>query len=263
MDKNLTATADCFSFLKDQGYNVVYVALFGSQNYGMETPTSDYDFKAIVVPTIRDLALNSSPVSKTIEYNGGLIDVKDVRVAIDCFKKMNPSYIEILFTKWYWVNKRYKEFMWFRSHRDEIAHADEARAINALMGNINNKFAALRKDTPAQHDIIEKWGYSGKQLAHLIRYEMMMIHYFDAPYLDLVQLQKEDADWLTKVKQQGLGIMPDVAEQCARTHVDHAETMFKRYKNREDLVLNKELFSLMDECKVDIIEKALRFELES
>ena len=41
--------------LKEMGYKVVYVALYGSQNYNLETPKSDLDFKAMVVPTLDDI----------------------------------------------------------------------------------------------------------------------------------------------------------------------------------------------------------------
>lgn len=262
MDLSMKKTDECVDFLKTQGYEVIYVALIGSQNYGMATPTSDHDFKAIVAPSLRDIALNSSPVSKTVEYGYGQIDIKDVRVAIDCFKKMNPSYMEILFTKWYWTNIKYPEFQWFRNNRDEIAHCDEVRALNALMGNINNKFAVLRKDTPAQHDLIEKYGYSGKQLAHLIRYEFMLEQYLDKPYIELIQLAEERAKWLTKVKRHELGFMPYVAEEYARHYLKEAEKGFGRLKKREGLVLNKEMFRLMDEQKVLLIEKAIRYELQ-
>lgn len=256
------AVRDCVMFLKGQGYEPIYVALFGSQNYGMATPTSDHDFKAIVAPSLHDIALNTSPISKTVEYGDGQVDIKDIRVAIDCFKKMNPSYMEILFTQWYWVSVKYPEFEWFRNNRDEIAHCDEARALNALMGNINNKYAALRKDTPAQHDLIEEYGYSGKQLAHLIRYALMLKDYLNKSYIEIVQLDEETATKLTAIKRHEQLFLPDVAEFFGRGYLDAAEHEFQQLKNREGLVLNKEMFRLMDEKKVQLIEKALRFELE-
>ena len=41
--------------LEEMGYKVVYVALYGSQNYNLETPQSDLDFKSMVVPTLDDI----------------------------------------------------------------------------------------------------------------------------------------------------------------------------------------------------------------
>ena len=44
---------------------IVGIFLQGSQNYGLELPTSDVDTKLIVVPTFEDIALNKKPVSTT------------------------------------------------------------------------------------------------------------------------------------------------------------------------------------------------------
>ena len=45
--------------------NIVICALQGSQNYGLELPTSDVDTKLIVTPSFRDIALDRKPVSTT------------------------------------------------------------------------------------------------------------------------------------------------------------------------------------------------------
>ena len=37
--------------LEDKGYNVIYVGLYGSQNYNLDDEESDIDAKAIIVPT--------------------------------------------------------------------------------------------------------------------------------------------------------------------------------------------------------------------
>ena len=42
------------------------VFLVGSQNYGLATSDSDVDTKAVVLPTLKDLAFNAQPVSTTL-----------------------------------------------------------------------------------------------------------------------------------------------------------------------------------------------------
>ena len=54
---------------------IVGIFLQGSQNYGLDLPTSDVDTKLIVVPTFKDIALNRKPVSTT-----------HVRAMTHCFK---------------------------------------------------------------------------------------------------------------------------------------------------------------------------------
>ena len=55
-------------FLIDKGYNVYYIGLYGSQNYGIDTEASDLDFKAIILPSLRMLVDNSKELSKVYEF---------------------------------------------------------------------------------------------------------------------------------------------------------------------------------------------------
>jgi predicted nucleotidyltransferase len=64
----------------------------------MSTPNSDFDFKAVVIPTLEDLVRNTKPVSTTIDINSGKIDLKDIRIFTENITKMNPVYLETLFT---------------------------------------------------------------------------------------------------------------------------------------------------------------------
>ena len=60
----------------------------GSTNYGLDTPESDIDTKCIVVPSFEEIALNKKPVSIThVLDNNEHLDVKDIRLYIECFYK--------------------------------------------------------------------------------------------------------------------------------------------------------------------------------
>ncbi len=81
------------------GYQPVYIAIHGSQNYGLDTPQSDFDYQCVVVPTLNDLIQNKL-ISTTLEYRGGLIEVKDIREQVKCMVKMNPTYLETFLTSY-------------------------------------------------------------------------------------------------------------------------------------------------------------------
>ena len=86
-------------FNKEQ---IVGIFLQGSQNYGLDLPTSDVDTKLIVVPNFKDIALNNKPVSIThIRANEEHIGFKDVRLYMETFRKQNLNFLEILFTPYY------------------------------------------------------------------------------------------------------------------------------------------------------------------
>ena len=104
-----------YDYLIAKDYEVVALFLQGSQNYNLDIYDDEYqsdiDAKAIVLPTLDDIILNKRPVSTTIVLdNEEHIDVKDIRIMRDMFLKQNISYIELLYTDFYIINDKYKEF---------------------------------------------------------------------------------------------------------------------------------------------------------
>ena len=150
---------------------IVGIFLQGSQNYGLELPTSDVDTKLIVVPTFQDIALNSKPVSTThVRENDEHIDFKDIRLYMETFRKQNLNFLEILFTDYYIINPLYAE-QWNRlvEAREQIAHMNPYRAIKSMKGIALEKYHAMEHPYPTKLDLIEKYGFDGKQVHHLIR----------------------------------------------------------------------------------------------
>jgi len=87
-------------FLEDLGYNVLYIGLFGSQNYGLDDEDSDIDLRAIILPTLEQL-IKKEKTSKKFETKLGLIDIKDVMAFYEVIRKGNFAYLEVIQTKWY------------------------------------------------------------------------------------------------------------------------------------------------------------------
>ena len=61
------------------GRTIVFAYLQGSQNYDLETPSSDMDGKAFCLPSLDDL-YDGSFLSKTFDYPQGQITIHDVRM---------------------------------------------------------------------------------------------------------------------------------------------------------------------------------------
>ena len=158
---------------------IVGLFLQGSQNYGLDLPTSDVDSKLIVVPTFKDIALNRKPVSTThIRANDEHIDFKDIRLYIETFRKQNPNFLEILFTDYLFLGDYYKE-QWARlvENREAIAHMNPFRAAKAMKGVALEKFHAMEHPYPTKLDIIKKYGHDGKQTHHLIRVDDLLTRF--------------------------------------------------------------------------------------
>lgn len=155
------------------GYEVVGVFLQGSWNYGLGYEGSDVDTKAIVLPSIDDVILNKKPVSFThIMENNEHLDIKDIRLMFECFRKQNINFLEILFTKYKVMNPKYEKlYQPMFDIREDVARYDERAALNSVVGMMFEKLKALKHPYPTIKDKIEKFGYDPKQLHHIVRCE--------------------------------------------------------------------------------------------
>lgn len=151
------------------------LVLQGSQNYGLDIYTEDYksdiDTKVLVIPSLEDVVMNKKPVSTThVLSNNEHLDIKDIRLYFDNFKKQNINFIEILFSKFCIVNPQYKD-LWEElvAGREDIAHYNTNQALRCMAGMSMEKKKALCHPYPSLIDKIEKYGYDGKQLHHIIR----------------------------------------------------------------------------------------------
>lgn len=158
---------------------IVGVFLQGSQNYELDYEGSDVDTKLIVVPSFKDICLNKKPVSTThVRANDEHTDWKDVRLYMETFRKQNLNFLEILFTDYYIVNPMYKE-EWDRlvAAREFIARMNVHRAVKSMKGIAMEKYHAMEHRYPAKVDIIDKYGYDGKQVSHLDRVDDYLERY--------------------------------------------------------------------------------------
>jgi len=165
-----------YSFLCEQGYEVMFTALQGSQNYGLDIYTDDYcsdvDTKSIVLPTLDDFIWNHAPVStiRIMPDSEEHAEVKDIRVMFEMFRKENLSYIELLYSDYVIINPKYAQIVdELIQRRDEIATADTAQFLKCIAGMAYEKDKALCHPYPGIIDKIEKYGYDGKQLSHCYR----------------------------------------------------------------------------------------------
>lgn len=160
---------------------VVYISLYGSQNYGIDTPNSDVDTKVAILPCMNDIIFNHQPLSSTHEYKDGeQIDFKDLRLLFSIYRKQNINYIETLFTPYILVNPFYAEAVEkLCDNRESIARFNEFKAVCTMRGMAKDKYHSLFKITPSNKEAISKFGYDPKQLCHLLRLHDMLSKYIN------------------------------------------------------------------------------------
>lgn len=157
--------------LEDMGYEVMAVFLQGSQNYKLDYEGSDIDTKAIVLPRFEDMVSGVPGVSKThILPSEEHIDIKDIRMMFDVWRRQNINFLEVLYTPYAWINPTYYEQMsLLYDARDSIAHANPNTLMKCIYGVMDQKYHALTHPYPACAEEIAQYGYSSKQLHHLLR----------------------------------------------------------------------------------------------
>lgn len=252
----------CVSTLYEQfGSRLIFVGLYGSQNYNLETENSDYDFKAIVVPSLDDIIFSRKPVSTIIFLSNGLCDVKSITLMMNCWKKQNVNFVELLFTKYKWVNPEYKEILQpLFDHNEEIVHYDEQRAINCIKGMQMEKYHALFKLYPSQMEVINKYGYAAKQLCHIWRLKDLISKYVDGePYFNCLTPSELLRKTLIDVKEYKPVLNKKQVEESAKVAMDETIKLLEKYSFAP---INEEIGQMMDNVTASVIRKALKSELE-
>lgn len=172
-----------YKYIESLGYEVVGIFLQGSQNYNLDIYedeyTSDVDTKCLVIPTLDNLIKGNTMVSKKYDFENEQIDVKDIRVMMEMWKKQNQSYLEILFTKYKKINPKYKDLMKkILDMKNDIVRINPPQLARCISGMSKEKVVALEHPYPATIKKIEKYGYDPKQLASIIRLTHLIKNFF-------------------------------------------------------------------------------------
>lgn len=156
-EKIITELMHRKEILESKGYNVIYIGLYGSQNYNLDDEYSDIDVKAIILPSLHDIIFRKV-TSKTIECENGNIDVKDLLTFYDVIKKGNFSYIESIQTE-YSIGDEYIKNLFKQVKLNQ----------KSVVGAMYEKRKALTHEYPSKVAEFEKWGFDPKQHHHILR----------------------------------------------------------------------------------------------
>lgn len=241
----------------------IYVAMQGSQNYGLAYEDSDVDTKAIVVPTLRQIVKNDKPISYThVRENNEHIDFKDIRLMFDCFRKQNINFVEILFSDYFWMQPYYStELQELRNNAELIARMDPYAAVKCMKGMVYEKLHALEHPYPAKAAIIAEHGYDGKQLSHICRIEEFLTKYIAGESYAKC-LKSDNREELILFKQHTLPLAEAriLAAETAENVAIMADE-FCKFADRETFK-NKKTFQLLEDIQYDIIKKSLEREVK-
>jgi hypothetical protein len=249
------------------GYEIFGIFVQGSQNYGLdiynEEYWSDIDTKCIVLPSLDDIILNKKPISHTYERkNKEHIDFKDIRLMWDCFTKQNVNFMEILFTDYCIVPDKYLPY-WnqMREMAEEITHAHPAQTVRTMSGMSMEKYKALEHRYPTIEWKIDKWGYDGKQLHHIIRINDFIRRYVtEMPFKEAMTPTSTMIPQMNEAKLNKYSL--SVARELAKKYDDDSkrikELFVTQYQNSEGKdIINQDIYDKMNQIKANIIKTYL------
>lgn len=223
---------------KALGKEVFAIALQGSQNYKLDIYTDEYksdvDTKAIILPSFDDFCCGASPISHTHEReNKEHIDLKDIRVIFETFKKQNVNFVEILFSDFFIVPEKYSKY-WrqLQDLAEDLVHCHPSQTLKTMAGLSGEKKKALCHPYPTIKYKIDKWGYDGKQLHHIIRINEFMKNYI-----------------------KGMSFKQCLTERRPQTYIDMMLAKLNRFSLEEAVEMANRLDEENIKMKNDYIEK--------
>lgn len=169
-------------------YQILGIFLYGSQNYNIATENSDVDTKAIIIPTVEQLAFKSMR-TETIEFDdGGHCEIMSIVHWVENLKKQNVNFVETLFTQYRWINpfylNRWKDT--FLEKREDIANYDEDKMVKSICSQAINTL--IRYD-------------SGKSLANGYRFRYFLYNKLKgANYLKCIKVSNPLNEYLIELK---------------------------------------------------------------
>ena len=248
--------------IENRNYNWIMIGLCGSQNYDLHHEFSDVDTNVILLPAFEDFCLNRKPISTTsILENNEHIDLKDIRLMFQCFRKQNLNFVELLFSKYMFVNIKYIPFFNpLIERREEIAHYNNYLTVNCLVGMGMEKYKALEHPYPGIIEQINKYGYDPKQLHHILRIEEFLKRYIKGESYENCLISKEK-NYLVKVKK-GLYDLSG-ARYFAEKTIASLKRIKEDYKTAVPLKVNKAVDDLLNEVLVNLIKFSFKEELET
>ena len=248
-----------YDYVKGLGYDILYIAIQGSPNYELDIYTdkykSDVDTKAIILPSIDDFVKATPLVSTTIILpNDEHCDVKDIRVMFENFKKQNINFLEILFSEWNMINSDYAdEFLPILRSREGIARMNFNQALRCMAGMSKEKLNALEHPYPNCISDINQFGYSRKQLHHIVRMNDFIKKFVDGrTYAEC--LIPDDKEYLLNIKVNSMSL--DEARKLAIA-TDTETYEIKQFASLPTDNINEDVVKLLEDVKYEILKKKI------
>lgn len=223
-------------------HEVVFLALYGSQNYGLDTPKSDVDAYCVTVPSRHELIFGypsgenpaKSTPSSAYCYDTGKVTVKDVRQMMAAYVKQAINFCETLFTPHIIINPRYAtEVAELRAHAEKIASADLYQQLRTTEGMLQSQM--VKAHAPTTPTIADS-PTCMKCLARAMHcWQFIQRRSKGATFADALVENEEWAEWFALMRALKNGTWDtDTMTPIASTLAEDAKAFWEEYKLEHD-----------------------------
>lgn len=242
MNNQITQALQRYHDRVSHSREVMFTALYGSQNYGLDTPESDVDAYCVTVPSRHELIFGcpsgENPVKNTPSssycYDTGKVTVKDVRQMMDAYVKQSINFCETLFTPHIIINPRYAaEVAELRAHAEKIASADLYQQLRTTEGMLQSQM--MKTYVPIAPTIAD----SPTRMKHLTRamhcWQFLQRRSKGATFADALVEDEEWAKWFALMRALKSGAWDaDAMAPIASTLAKDAKAFWEGYKLEHD-----------------------------
>lgn len=157
-----------YDLLAANGYEVVGVFLFGSQNYRLDHNDSDIDVRGVVIGKPEDIAMGQYGGTSTYHRENGCLYTSTVQELFYQISASSLVCLEPLLSEWRIVNPEYTT--WYHGVKniiDDLVTCNPVAVCNYYKSVITHKLdIVFSKDTAA----VEQWGYWSKPLVSALQH---------------------------------------------------------------------------------------------
>ena len=221
--------------LEEKGYEVIYIGLYGSQNYNVDDEQSDIDARAIILPSLHDIVFREV-TSKKYSYDTGEVDVKDIITYYDVIKKGNFSFIEPMDTEYY-IGDKYIKVL-FKQIRPNP---------KSMLGAMYEKRKALTHEYPSKKEEFEKWGCDPKQYHHIVRlFNIIHENFHYQKSVSYLVYNGFNRDYMIDIKRNRYNFPVEEFEELADDFINAAKGLVEKMPAYESVDLENEISAYLE-----------------
>ena len=227
--------------LEQDGYRVLYIGLYGSNNYGVDDEYSDVDAKVIVLPSLDDIVFKKT-VSFVREFKNGACDVKDLVTYYNVVKKGNFSFVEPFYSKYYLGD----EFL-----RDLFKQVPTN--LLSVLGGMYEKQKALTHEYPSKTKEFELFNCDPKQYHHIVRLYDMAMRKTTLPFLTYTG---KNAEYMKSLKRGMNGKTVEFLIEDSQRRINEVKELFKDLPKYQEVNFDTEVLTyLKEKMKEDLLNE--------